>query len=28
VALLTVKRNFKRKRDSADNTLHQFVRIS
>ena len=28
VASLTVKRNFKRKRDSADNTLHQFVRIS
>ena len=28
VALLTAKRNFKRKRDSADNTLHQFVRIS
>ena len=28
VASLTAKRNFKRKRDSADNTLHQFVRIS
>jgi len=28
VALHTAKRNFKRKRDSADNTLHQFVRIS
>ena len=28
VALLTDRRNFKRKRPLADNTLHQFVRIS